>query len=153
MYMIGMINDDDEHMILEDEWSLNFVAFLLQFRENLNQEIDLTWNRTRAHWMRRNYVTSRPQRWWQLNENFWEFKVGLKFNISEANGWNLNYKPVVKVYIPQWLTTVIINEIKENCPLYPGDDVVSRLRDPPDARLKVTCRVIVWGQTLAIVLY
>ena len=55
------------HMIPEDECSLNFLTFILQFRENpgkiLNREIDPTGDRVRARCVRNNDVTPRPQRW------------------------------------------------------------------------------------------
>ena len=65
----------DAHMITGDECGLNFLAFVLRLREkpckNLKQETDPTVDRIRAHCMRSNDVTPRPQ-WWSLTQLIYE---------------------------------------------------------------------------------
>ena len=52
---MNMVLDDyDGQMITEDECGSNFLTFVLQLRKNLNQEIDPTWDGTRARWVRGN---------------------------------------------------------------------------------------------------
>ena len=62
----------DGHVITDDEYGSNFLRFVLRLRKNpgknLNEEIDPTGDRTRAHRVRSNDITPRPQRWLKQTE-------------------------------------------------------------------------------------